>query len=154
MDVQDGAKLEGAKRGSMGHRLMRCARLFNEAALARVRAETGLPIRAIHTTLFPHVDLGGTRLTTLAERVGVTKQAAGELVEELVEMGVLERVADSTDGRARLIRSRGAPAALVAGISTLVALEADFEAEVGEADAQGLRAGLLSLEAFLSRDRA
>lgn len=144
-------KLDSAKQGSMGHRLMRCARLYNEAALERVRQRTGAPIRAVHTTLFPHVDLAGTRLTTLAERVGVTKQAAGELVGELVEMGVFERVADTTDGRARLIRFRGGPTALIAGISTLVELEAEFEQEVGPVEASRLREGLQALETFLGR---
>jgi len=46
----------------------------------------------------------GSRLTELAERVGVTKQSMGEIIDVLEQRGYLERVPDPTDGRAVLIR--------------------------------------------------
>ncbi|MGF0317793.1 MarR family winged helix-turn-helix transcriptional regulator [Nocardia fluminea] len=47
---------------------------------------------------------GGTRLTDLAAQAQVTKQTASTLADHLVRAGYLERVADPTDGRARLLR--------------------------------------------------
>ncbi len=46
----------------------------------------------------------GTRLTELAAQAQVTKQTAGVLVDQLERAGVVERVADPDDRRARLIR--------------------------------------------------
>jgi DNA-binding MarR family transcriptional regulator len=46
----------------------------------------------------------GSRLTDLAEQSQVTKQTAGYLVDQLERAGWVERVADPTDGRARLVR--------------------------------------------------
>ncbi len=42
----------------------------------------------------------------------MTKQAAGELVDDLVELGYVERMPDPADGRAKMIRltERGAAA--------------------------------------------
>lgn len=45
----------------------------------------------------------GVRLSDLAERLGVTKQSAGAVVDDLVAQDYLARVPDPTDGRAKLI---------------------------------------------------
>ena len=55
--------------------LFKAARLVNERAIGEVRRRTKQPLRVGHTTLFPHVDVDGTRLTDLAARLGVSKQA-------------------------------------------------------------------------------
>ena len=47
---------------------------------------------------------GGSRLTELAKRAGVTKQSMGEMVDALERRGYVERVPDPTDARATLIR--------------------------------------------------
>ncbi len=61
-------------------------------------------IRFVHGSVFRHIDAEGSRLTTLAERSGLTKQAIGELVGDLENHGYLERVADEADRRAKIIR--------------------------------------------------
>jgi DNA-binding MarR family transcriptional regulator len=145
------AELERRKKDSVGQLLFRCARLFNEMALARVRARLGGPkVRASHTTLFPFVDLEGTRLTELAARMGVSKQAAGQLVEELEQMGVLERVPDPADGRAKLVRfSPRGRRGLLEGLALLRGLELELSAQIGEGDMERLHGILLRLLAAL-----
>ena len=134
--------------------LFRTARRTNEVALEELRALTGLAIRPAHTALFPHLDLEGTRLTTLAARLGVSKQAAGQLVEELVQMGVLDKVDDPEDGRARRIVFADGDIGLRAGLAHLIAFEASLREEVGDRRMNTLRATLTRvLDAVEARAR-
>ncbi len=43
----------------------------------------------------------GTRMVDLAARLGMTKQAVGQIVDDLVAAGYLARVPDAADGRAK-----------------------------------------------------
>src|SRR5438105_11202542 len=68
-------------------------------------AEAGFDdLRTAHTAVFQHIEAGGSRLTDLAERAQITKQSMGYLVDYLEQRGYLERLPDSTDRRATLIR--------------------------------------------------
>ncbi|MBV8711465.1 MAG: winged helix-turn-helix transcriptional regulator [Solirubrobacterales bacterium] len=73
--------------------------------LTRRVAESGYSdIRITHGCVFGNIDLEGSRLTDLAERAHMTKQSVGEVVNELGQLGYLERVPDPDDGRAKIIR--------------------------------------------------
>lgn len=126
--------VERAKAASLGQVLFKCARLLDEQALARVRERTGIGLRRAHTSLFPHIDLAGTRLTDLAHRVGVSKQAIAPLVDEMVEMGVLERIPDPDDARAKRIRfaAQRGRSGVLAGLAVLAELEAELGAAIGK----------------------
>lgn len=109
----------------MGQLLLKASRLYNERAIARVRDRTGAErLTVAHTTVLPHLDLEGTRLTTLAERMNVSKQFVGQLLEELESLGVVERVPDPTDGRAKLVRfTAKGKRALLQGLDVLGEIE-------------------------------
>jgi len=125
---------EAAKRASTGQLLIRTARLFNERAVSRGRTVRGLDLRPAHTALFPHLSLEGIRMTALAQKVGVTKQAVGHIVAELEQAGVLCRVPDPSDGRAKLVRFTAAGYnALLVGFGVLQEVEDELAAELGEA---------------------
>ena len=125
-------KLEALKRASVAQLLFKSARLLNDYAIAQM-VELGYGgIRVTHTKLFPHIDLEGTRLSVLAERVGVSKQAIGQWVSELEDMGVVERVPDPDDGRAKLVRFARDGESLIAGLEALISIEAEFAALLGE----------------------
>jgi DNA-binding MarR family transcriptional regulator len=64
-------------------------------------------IRQGHGCVFRFIDVEGSRLTDLAERSHLTKQAVGEVVTDLERMGYVERVPDAADGRAKIIRLTG-----------------------------------------------
>lgn len=131
-------EVEAAKRASLVEAWFRTARRLNEVALARVREATGQALRPSHTALFPHLDARGVRATALARKVGVSKQAIGPLVDELEAMGVVERVADPADGRAKLVRFAGQDA-LLAGLQVLMGVEADLARILGDEDMAVLR---------------
>jgi DNA-binding MarR family transcriptional regulator len=82
---------------------------------SRMAAEGFDDVREGHGCVFGFIDLErGSRLTDLAERSGLTKQAVGEAVAELERKGYMERVPDPEDGRAKIIKptARGVDAAL------------------------------------------
>jgi DNA-binding MarR family transcriptional regulator len=112
--------------------LFRAARLVNERAIARIRASGG-SLRQAHTTLFPHITSEGVRLTVLAARLDVTKQAIGPLVDDLERAGVVERIDDPADRRAKLIRWTAAGRrALRHGLGVLAQLEHELAPAVGK----------------------
>ena len=51
-------------------------------------------IRPTHGCVFRFVRDDGMRLTELADLAGMTKQSVGEIVDDLVERGYVERVPD------------------------------------------------------------
>lgn len=146
-------QLERAKQASLAQTLFKAARLLDEQAVARVRARTGQGLRRAHTSLFPHIDLEGTRLTELARRLGISKQAVGQLVDELEDMGTLERIPDPADGRAKLIRFRGGTGPIMEGLKILGELEAEISEELGPRRSARLHRDLLRLlELLEARD--
>ncbi|HEU4408082.1 MAG TPA: MarR family transcriptional regulator [Polyangiaceae bacterium] len=112
--------------------LSRALRLFSDRAAQRVRALSLPSLRLAHATLLNHLGVGGLRLTDLAERVGVSKQAVGGLVQELEAMGVVRRVADPRDGRAKLVRVTPAGrSALRGGLAAVAEIEGSLAASLG-----------------------
>jgi len=145
--------LEDTKASNLGHLLLRTARLFNEAGLARVNARGETAYRPAHMQLFPHIDLDGTRQSVLADRVGISKQAIHQLVSDLETLGVVERVPDPADKRAKMVRfTLQGRADILRGLAVLAQLEADIAAQLSaETLAQlkdNLRGVLATLESW------
>ncbi len=126
------ARVQARAQDTLGHVLTRASRLFHEQALAAVQAQGYPEVRESWLGLLRHLEPDGVRSSVLGERMGITKQAAGQLVSDLERSGYLERVPDPSDGRAKLVRmtERGFGAWL-AGLEALQGLERDLEAEVG-----------------------
>jgi DNA-binding MarR family transcriptional regulator len=145
-------RLEAEKAQRTVHLLFKAARLLNERALARLRERSHKPIRFAHTALLPHIDHDGTRLTELARRLGVSKQAAGQLVDELEAMGLLERAPDPADARAKLVRfSRRGKRGLLAGLAVLGELEEELRLLLGDAEMSALHGALAAVVAAEER---
>ncbi len=148
--ARDAQTLKAAKANHMAHSLLRAARLWNEQAIVQVRARGFANARLSHTQVLPHLDLEGTRLTELAARMDVTKQAAQQLVNELEEAGIVERVADARDGRAKLIRFTAAGRrSILDGLDVLRGIELELRQRVGDHAVDVLGAGLAQVVDFL-----
>src|SRR5688572_32182328 len=122
------AQLTAAKGESTLQLLFKAARLLDERALELISQRTGRPrLRRSHTSLLPHIDLEGTRITDLAERLGVTKQAASQLVDDLEAVGVLAREPDPDDARARrVVFTRLGREGLLEGLALLRDMESEL----------------------------
>ena len=74
----------------------------------------------------------GMRVTDLAERVGMTKQALGEFANELEAAGLLETVRDPADKRVRILRpTRRGRQAVEAGEAVITGLEREWRRRLG-----------------------
>ncbi|WP_239165112.1 MarR family winged helix-turn-helix transcriptional regulator [Actinoplanes palleronii] len=70
---------------------------------AGVRARGFTDIRPAHGYAFVRLAPDGATIVELAEHLGVTKQAASQMADELVRKGYVERRAHPADARARLL---------------------------------------------------
>jgi DNA-binding MarR family transcriptional regulator len=61
-------------------------------------------IRRAHGRVFEAIDPDGSRVTDMAERLRMTKQAMGQLVDHLEARGYVTRTPDAQDGRAKLVK--------------------------------------------------
>lgn len=88
----------------MARAVKRAGDALVEAVRVTANPGDGPALRAAHAQVFEHLDPDGTRITVLAERARMTHQAMGELVADLEQAGLVERVSDPADRRARLVR--------------------------------------------------
>ena len=146
------ARLEQAKTESTLQLLFKAARLLDERALERASQRSGRPrLRRSHTSLLPHIDLNGTRITDLAERLGVTKQAASQLVDDLEQLGVLAREPDPDDARAkRVVFTELGRDGLLEGLALLRDMERELARAITSESMDQLRRALVAILATLS----
>ena len=106
---------------------------------ARGHSET----RIAHVSLTRNLDIEGTRLTELARRASMSKQAMGELVDQCTELGLVERVPDPSDGRARIIKFTPAGLAWLNAFRDAVdAAEREMRSQLGRSAMDAILKGL------------
>lgn len=105
-------------------------------------------IRLVHGCVFRYMKQRGLRLTEIAERGNMTKQSAGEVVDDLVARGYVERIPDPDDRRAKIIRltERG-EAAQAFGFQFLAEIEKRWGERYGAERITNLRATLEEIAA-------
>ena len=125
--------------------LLGAARESSEAVCAGLRAR-GHGARLSHAALVTNLDEGGTRLTVLAERAGMTKQGMSALAKELEGAGYIERASDPSDARASLIVPTARGHELIADmLEEMGRIEDEMRARLGEAELAAMRRGLEEL---------
>jgi DNA-binding MarR family transcriptional regulator len=102
------------------------------------------------------LERGGTPQAVIADRLGLTKQAAQQAIDELVAVGVLSRAVDPTDSRRRIVAYTDAGRAALADADRIKrALEADLVVAFGAERIGRLHVDLAALEDFLhQRERS
>ena len=91
------------RQNHIGRLLLNAQRNYSLQAPRKLRERGHAGLGLEHTNMIAQLDLHGTRMTTLAERLGVTKQAIGKVVGELEAKGYVRREADLADRRAAVI---------------------------------------------------
>lgn len=120
------------KRQALGRLFQRAARAQGEHMLRKLAACGHAGLTLFHTALITNLDADGTRLTTMAERAGMSKQSMGQLARELERRGYISRTPDPKDKRAFLIRFTNRGRRLLADArSAKDELEAEYAALLG-----------------------
>jgi DNA-binding MarR family transcriptional regulator len=121
--------------GLMAHNINVPLALSNLAARSQVSAA--------HIHITRHLALEGSRLTDLAKRAGMSKQAMGDLVDQCEAWGLVLREPDPQDARSRRVRFTSAGLAWVQAFKEAVSqAEAEFRNEVGDEVAAVVTIGL------------
>ena len=100
-------------------------------------------VGAAHIHITRHLSLAGDRLTELADKAGMTKQAMADLVSQCEAWGLVTRRPDPHDARARRVEFTAAGLAWVQAFKAAVSqAEAEFREAVGEDVATVVALGL------------
>lgn len=134
--------------------LVHKANLAMQRDMVEVANDRGYPeIKSAHNSVFGTLLEGGSRATDMAERAGITRQSMGEVIRELVGLGILEMKPDPDDRRAKLVTytAYGRECAR-AGYQHIVDLEREFAEEFGEQDYEIVRKALERLPSLLEKE--
>src|SRR5215510_11261870 len=74
-------------RHNVGVLLQQLSRDFERRIRSTLRARGHTALQPSHQAVFVNLGRSGTRLTHLARRAGMTKQAMGQLVDDLERLG-------------------------------------------------------------------
>lgn len=150
----DGPGDERWRPTHLGRLLAMAQRRFDERVMALMAHSVQVPLAlshlaargqvgAAHIHITRHLPLAGARLTELAERAGMSKQAMGDLVDQCVAWDLVRREPDPRDARARRV------VFTETGLDWLEAFrlavgqaEAEFSAQVGREVATVVALGL------------
>ena len=97
------AKAYQWRHNNIGRLLNMAVQRFEKRVL-EVMAEAGYGVYTLsQMAITRNLDVSGTRATEIAKRAGITKQSVGELIGQLEETGLIERIPDPDDKRARIV---------------------------------------------------
>ena len=123
--------------------LLRAFYWMDESLQRNLRAQGGPKVTHSQSMVILTIGEGIKRPSAIAERLGVSRQAVHQCLQELVKVGLVELVADPEDGRAKITRlsKQGMPVRIVAN-DVLIALEIVLRERIGKRSVQNLRKAL------------
>ena len=152
--------LQPWQQGHAGHWIRVALERFDTRVVALIARHSGVALGlanlaargqlgAAHMQITRHLDPQGMRLTALARKAGISKQAMGALVVQCEAWGMLERHADASDARARVLRFTPLGLAWLDAYRAAVAqAQAEMRAAIGD---EVCTVVLLGLEAYCSQ---
>ena len=118
---------------SLARLTLQLNRQFSAMAAQRYAALGYAGLTPVHTFLMANLDMNGTRIVTIAERMGTTKQFTGRLVQELVSHHYLQVKSDPKDRRASVVKATNAGWHFFADACAIKnEIEAEYTALVGQ----------------------
>jgi DNA-binding MarR family transcriptional regulator len=113
------------------------------AAAERANSGRGAGLARSHSLVFSHLDAEGTRPAEIARRAGISRQAVGQTVAQMRELGLVKLAQDPTNRRARLVQptAKGRKALERSGTGSAAA-EKVLSRRIGAARVKSLRDAL------------
>jgi DNA-binding MarR family transcriptional regulator len=131
------------RHANVGRLLNNAVRRFEARVLELMSAKGHDETRIAHVSLTRNLDVDGTRLTELARRASMSKQAMGELVDQCANLGLVDRVADPSDRRARIVMFTPAGLAWLDAFRDAVDVaEQEMRSELGKTAMDAILKGL------------
>ena len=142
------------RQAHLGRLLGHAMRRFDDRVLALMARHIDVPlalsnlaardkVSAAHIHITRHLPLNGARLVELAAMAGMSKQAMGDLVTQCEAWGLVQRVADTLDSRAkRIVFTESGLDWLRAFEQAVAQAEEEFGQEVGNDIATVVSLGL------------
>ena len=131
------------RHANVGRLLNNAIRRFEARVLDLMSASGHAETRIAHVNLTRNLDVEGTRLTELARRASMSKQAMGELVDQCTALGLVDRIADPSDRRARIVRFTPAGRVWLNAFRDAVDIaEREMRSELGKATVDTILKGL------------
>ena len=135
-----GEKSIEMRDNNIGRLFQKAARDYSERALHLLHERGYTDITLYHTALLANLDLRGTHITTIAEKAGMTKQAMGQLANDLAEKGYVNKSKDPKDKRAIVIKfTPSGKKALHAAYDIKIQIEKDYKQLLGVENEAQLR---------------
>ena len=131
------------KNTNLDQLLLRAFYWMDESLQRNLRARGGPKVTHSQSMVILTIGEGIRRPSAIAERLGVSRQAVHQCLQELVKVGLVELVADPEDGRAKVARlsKQGMPVRIVAN-EVLLALETELGERIGKRNLNKLRSAL------------
>lgn len=129
----------------------KAARALRDDMLANGHRAGFTEMSASHNAVFATLGPEGSRAADMAARIGITRQSMGEVVRDMVRLGILEMVEDPSDRRAKLVRytAYGEKVAQE-GFNHIMEVERIFRDEFGAADLETTRKVLRRVREMLT----
>jgi len=140
-------------RRNIGVLLQLLSRDFERRARGTLHARGHTELLPSHQVVFASLGREGTRLTALARQAGMTKQAMGQIVDDLEQLGYVERIPDPVDGRAKIVRFTAAGLDFVCDAAEVLdEIWRDYSALLGARELDQLQNALQELLRGARRD--
>jgi DNA-binding MarR family transcriptional regulator len=121
--------------------LLRLTRAMNDETTGRVQA-LGFVLQPSYPRLLGNLEAGGsgTRIAALARRMGTTRQAVSQLVQEIEDKGYVERRPDPDDKRGVVIHFTPRGRKMLAhAMRVMKKIEAEYALVLGEGGLEKLK---------------
>jgi DNA-binding MarR family transcriptional regulator len=144
----------GWRQTHIGHWLRLSLQQFDARVMSLMAQHPAVPlglsnlvargqVGAAHIHITRHLAQTGSRLTDLALRAGMTKQAMGTLIDQCEAWGMVSREADPADARARQVRFTDTGLAWLGAYRDAVAqAESELRQAIGDEVATVIAIGL------------
>lgn len=89
---------------NLGRLLIESFRFFRERTRVNLRAHGFHDLNPVHAAMLRRVDEGGNHISDIASRMGISKQAAAQLVAKAEALGYVRTEWDEVDTRKKMVR--------------------------------------------------